>query len=163
MQMARRMTVILSNVLRMLMVVPFFSCSACSWIFMDSVPSNYKPQEEIECSEAMPVIDTMTALLAGVIATAGLASGSNKCEGENKADGFCGMGEVGGTLVGVVALIPTVIYGASAATGFYKNSKCQDAKKSHEEWLRAQTASGITPVLPIRRPPAPPPGPVSDF
>ncbi len=82
-------------------------------------------------SRTRPVLDTVGAALFGGAGLAYLLARCGAGDHDQDVDQTC---EAVTNAIGVVLLIPGVIYGISAAGGYVKTSRCRDAVRDHQEY-----------------------------
>ena len=123
-----------------LSIVILTMCTGCSLVLMSKVPHEYSPRYEPNCSGcALPVVDGVVALGVGTFSVWALAAGlgSDGSEPCGEGDGFCFDMDLRGPAIamGLVMLIPTILYSISAIVGANHAGKCYDARDAHRKWL----------------------------
>ncbi len=99
--------------------------SGCSYLFMDRVSSDYKPGQELKCSDgSLPTVDLVAAIL-GVVSAATLnvqLHSTWDCELFDKCTSVA-------LVISVPFLIATTLYAVSSWYGYCWAEECDNTRK----------------------------------
>jgi hypothetical protein len=111
-----------------MMIVALFATSACSFIGVRG-PSQISNGQPVDCTDSrtLPIVDTVPAVLGGLLAV-GDAAFASYCEWGD--GGFCAKQDAGFVLAGDLApLVVGTAYLASAIHGYRAVSRCREARR----------------------------------
>ncbi len=99
-------------------------------MLVNAPPSEgYAKAKDVDCTESVgaPVTDTIVTALFASLAIVLLVPGSDDGEGSGGRGigGPGGPGLIGPEAVGAILVVPTIIYGVSAADGYEETSACR--------------------------------------